>query len=273
MSGYIHGTSPEEQHRLTLMNRLANEGSLRELGLTGGERILEMGAGLGEFARAMRRAAGPSGSVVGIDASPEQIARARELARAAGEDGLVDLRRGDVLDPPLRADEWGSFDVVHARFLLEHLPDPHRAVEVMARAARPAGRIVLEDDDHDLLRLWPEPRGLARVWDAYMESYRKLGCDPLIGRKLPRLLHEAGAPPRRATWIFFGACEGDPMFPVVTANLIGVLRGATDAIAATGRASIEDVERALEAFAGWSAEPGASFGLAIAWAEGVKPAA
>ncbi|HJQ97618.1 MAG TPA: methyltransferase domain-containing protein [Candidatus Polarisedimenticolaceae bacterium] len=272
MSGYIHGTSPEEQHRLTLMNRLANEGSLRELGLSGGERILEMGAGLGEFARAMRRAAGYSGSVVGIEASPEQIARAEALAHAAGEDGRVELRRGDALDPPLRPDEWGSFDVVHARFLLEHLPDPLRAVEVMARAARPGGRVVLEDDDHDLLRLWPEPEGVARVWDAYMESYRRLRCDPLIGRKLPRLLHEAGVPSRRATWIFFGACEGDPMFPVVTANLTGVLRGAAGAIAATGRASTVDVERALEAFTAWSATPGASFGLAIAWAEGVKPA-
>ena len=273
MSGYIHGTSPEEQHRLTLMNRLANDRSLRELALTGGERILEMGAGLGEFARAMRRSAGPSASVVGIETSSDQIERARALARAAGEESLVDLRLGDALEPPLRADEWGSFDVVHARFLLEHLPDPRRAVEVMARAARPGGRVVLEDDDHDLLRLWPELEGIARVWDAYMESYRKLGCDPLIGRKLPRLLHEAGVPSRRATWIFFGACEGDPMFPVVTANLTGVLRGAAEAIAATGRASTTDVERALEAFTAWSATPGASFGLAIAWAEGVKPAA
>ena len=37
--------------------------------------------------------------------------------------------------------------------------------------------------------------------------------------------------------------------------------------------SRSDVERCLEAFSAWSAEPGASFGLAIAWAEGVRPAA
>lgn len=273
MSGYIHGTSPEEQHRLTLMNRLANRGSLRELGLSGGERILEMGAGLGEFARAMARAAGPTGSVVGIETSEEQIAAALAMARADGEEGLVDLRHGSALDPPLLPAERGAFDVVHARFLLEHLSDPAAAVRAMVAAARPGGRIVLEDDDHDLLRLWPECPPLVRVWDAYIESYRRLGCDPLIGRKLPRFLHEAGAEPRRATWIFFGACAGDPMFPIVTANLSGVLRGASEAIVATGRVGPTDVERSLEAFAAWSAEPGASFGLAIAWAEGVKPAA
>jgi SAM-dependent methyltransferase len=272
VSGYIHGTSPEEQHRLTLMNALANAGSLRELGLSGGERVLEMGSGLGQFARLMARAAGPGGAVVGIESSEDQIAAALTLARADGEGGLVDFRRGDALDPPLLPSERGAFDVVHARFLLEHLPDPAAAVRTMVAAVRPGGRIVLEDDDHDLLRLWPDCPRMGAVWDAYLESYRQLGCDPLIGRKLPRLLHEAGASPRRATWIFFGACAGDPMFPVVTANLAGVLRGAADAILATGRVDAAGLALALDEFEAWSAAPGASFGLPIAWAEGVKPA-
>ena len=272
MSGYIHGTSPEEQHRLTLMNALANAGSFREIGLRGGERVLEMGSGLGQFARLMARAVGPAGKVVGIESSADQISAALAMARAEGEEGLVEVRRGDALDPPLLPAERGSFDVVHARFLLEHLPDPAAAVSAMVAAARPGGRVVLEDDDHDLLRLWPDCPRLASVWEAYQESYRRLGCDPLIGRKLPRLLHEAGAPPRRATWIFFGACAGDPMFPVVTANLAGVLRGARDAILATGKVDAPGLDLAIDEFVAWSILPGASFGLPIAWAEGVKPA-
>jgi SAM-dependent methyltransferase len=271
VSGYIHGTSPEEQHRLTLMNALANPGSLRELGLTGGERVLEMGSGLGQFARLLARAVGPTGTVVGIESSQEQIAAALAMARADGEEGLVDVRQGDALDPPLLPVERGSFDVVHARFLLEHLPDPAAAVRAMVAAARPGGRVVIEDDDHDLLRLWPECPRVAAVWEAYQESYRRLGCDPLIGRKLPGLLHEAGALPRRATWIFFGACAGDPMFPTVTANLAGVLRGARDAILATGKIDGPGLDLAIDELVAWSALPGASFGLPIAWAEGVKP--
>ena len=271
MSGYIHGTSPEEQQRLTLMNALANAGSLRELALGGGERILELGSGLGEFARVMARVAGETGTVIAVESSEEQIAAAEALAAAGGESGLVETRRGDALAPPLTPAEWGSFDVVHARFLLEHLPDPLAAVRMMVAAARPGGRIVLEDDDHDVLRLWPECPGFPAVWDAYIESYRRLGCDPLIGRKLPRLLHDAGAAPRRATWIFFGACSGDPLFPVVTANLVGVLRGAAGAIVATGRVSAAGVDAAVDSFTRWGALPGASFGLAIAWAEGIKP--
>jgi hypothetical protein len=44
---YIHGTHPEEQQRLSLLNRVLNPASLRELNLAGNERILDCGSGLG----------------------------------------------------------------------------------------------------------------------------------------------------------------------------------------------------------------------------------
>jgi hypothetical protein len=109
------------------------------------------------------------------------------------------------------------------------------------------------------------------VWSAYQETYRRSGCDPLIGRKLPRLLHDAGAPATRATWIFFGACAGQDAFPAVVANMQGIITGAREAILATGCLDAPALDRGLDAFRDWSEAPGASFGLAIAWAEGRKP--
>ena len=76
---------------------------------------------------------------------------------------LVELREGDVYSLPLRDDEWGSFDVVHTRFLLEHVPDPQAVVDEMVRAVRPGGRVALLDDDHELLRLAPEVPSAARA--------------------------------------------------------------------------------------------------------------
>jgi SAM-dependent methyltransferase len=172
----------------------------------------------------------------------------------------------------LNDDEWGTFDVVHARFLLEHLPDPAPVVAAMVRAARPGGRVVLADDDHDVLRLWPEPPGFAPVWAAYQDTYRRSGCDPLIGRKLPRLLHEAGAVPSRLTWSFFGACAGETSFPSAVANLAGILTGAREAILATGGVDAAAFDRGIDAILAFEAIPGASFGYAIAWAEGRKGA-
>ncbi len=220
----------------------------------------------------MAQAAGPRGRVVAVEYSAEQLASARKLAGAVDEAELVDFRLGDAAAPPLREDEWGTFDVVHARFLLEHLREPSTVVATMVRAARPGGRIVLEDDDHDLLRLWPEPPGWEAVWSAYQDTYRRSGCDPLIGRKLPRLLHEAGAVLRRSTWIFFGACAGEDAFPSAVANLLGIMTGARDAILATGAVDGDGFDRGLDAIRSWETIPGASFGYATAWAEGSKAA-
>jgi ubiquinone/menaquinone biosynthesis C-methylase UbiE len=269
---YIHGTSPDEQRRLALMNELINAGSLRELALEAGVRVLDLGSGTGQLARSIARAAGPSGRVVGVEFNREQLTSARRLAGLADEAELVDFREGDAAAPPLSDDEWGTFDVVHTRFLLEHLPDPSSVVRAMIRAARPGGRIVLEDDDHDLLRLWPEPAGIAAVWSAYQDLYRNNGCDPLIGRKLPKLLHDAGAITSRSTWVFFGACAGHEAFGSAVANLHAILAGAREAILATGAVGAAALDRSLEALSRWESTPGASFGYAIAWAEGRKPA-
>ncbi len=138
-ASYIHGSEPSEQARLSRLNELLNQASLRELNLRGGESILDVGSGLGQMTRAMARAAGSDGRVVGIERDPTQIAEARRQAGTAGEDGLVELRHGDALDLPLCDNEWGSFDLAHARFVLEHVPDPLAVVGAMVRARPPRG--------------------------------------------------------------------------------------------------------------------------------------
>ncbi|HEX7151381.1 MAG TPA: methyltransferase domain-containing protein [Thermoanaerobaculia bacterium] len=268
---YIHGTSADEQRRLSLMNDvLLNPSSLRELSLTGDERILDLGSGLGQFSRAMARAV-PRGSVVGIERDPEQLGKARALASADGEESLVDFRPGDVLALDLGEDEWGKFDVAHTRFVLEHVPDPLRVVQTMVRAVRPGGRIVLADDDHDVLRLWPEPPGMTDLWRAYMRTYDRLGNDPFVGRRLVSLLHEAGAQPVRSTWIFFGGCAGMPIFDTLARNMIGVVLTAREAILAGSLFDEKLFDATVDAYHQWAQRPDAALWFAMSWAEGVRP--
>ena len=268
-SRYVHGTHPEEQRRLADLNALLNEGSLAALAPRRGERALDVGSGLGQLARGLARATGTR--VVGVERSPEQLARAEALAHEAGEGSLVEFRAGDALALPLAPAEWGSFDLAHARFLLEHVPDPQAVVNGMARAVRPGGRVVLEDDDHEALRLWPEPPGVMTVWRAYIRTYDRLGNDPLVGRRLVELLVNAGLSPQRIALLPFGACAGDPVFPAYVANLAAIFVGARDAILATGGVSPEGFEVALGSLRAWGERRDAAFWFTLNWAEAVKP--
>jgi len=217
----------------------------------------------------MARIAVPGGgSVVGIERDERQIAEARRQALLANESSLVEIRQGDVLHPPLLASEWGSFDLVHTRFLLEHVPDPLAVVKVMVRATMPGGRIILADDDHDLLRLWPALPRLDEVWRAYLKTYSHFGNDEFIGRKLVSLLHEAGAKPVRNTIVFFGSCAGHETWPIAVDNLRGVLQGAANTMVAIGATTIDSVSRAVADLHQWSHLPQAAIWYGICWAEG-----
>jgi SAM-dependent methyltransferase len=244
---------------------------LLRLGLAPGLRVLDVGSGLGQFARAMARVVGPGGRVVGVERSAEQIAEGARLAALADEAGVVDVRAGDAQALPLRTDEWGSFGVAHARFLLEHVPDPQSVVDAMVRAVRPGGRVVLEDDDHDVLRLFPAIPDFERIWSAYAESYAATGRDPCVGRKLPSLLARAGAKPTRCDWPFFGACSGSTTFDAIVTNCRAILTGARPSILAAGGLTDGEFDAGLRAYDDWRRSPEASYWYCTFWAEGARP--
>jgi ubiquinone/menaquinone biosynthesis C-methylase UbiE len=272
MSTYIHGPDDDEQRRLSLMNDvLLNSAMLREMQLRGDEHILDLGSGLGQFTRTMARAV-PRGHVVGIERDAEQLSAAKRLAANDGESELAEFRSGDALALDL-GDAWGTFDVAHTRFLLEHIPDPLRAVRSLVRTVRPGGRIILADDDHGVMRLWPEPAGWMSLWDAYMRAYDRIGNDPLVGRRLVQLLHDAGAAPVRNTWVFFGGCAGMETFPTLAANMAGVVNSARDAIVSMHLFDADAYDRVMDEYLRWSKRPDAALWFSVAWAEGLRPRA
>ena len=269
-SQYLHGTDPEEQRRLSLLNDILNESSLRELNLRGGESILDVGCGLAQFTRAMARAAGQGARILGVEREAQQLAEARRQAAASGEEHLIELREGDALALPLKDEEWGTFDLAHTRFLLEHVPDPLAVVRQMVRAVRPGGRVILEDDNHDVMRLWPEPPGAMALWNAYVRTYDRLGNDPYVGHRLVSLLYEARATPVRNTWIFFGSCGTHPHFHLYVENMIGLFEGARELMLGAGFLDPANFDDGIRALREWKNRPDAAMWFAIAWAEGRK---
>lgn len=270
-SHYIHGTDPDEQRRLTRLNDLLNRRSLTELRARPGQRVLDVGSGLGQLSRAIARAVQPGGLVVAVERDPEQLAEAERQARADTSGVFVDFRQGDAVDLPLSHEEWGTFDLVHTRFVLEHVSDPEAVVRAMFEAARPGGRVVMEDDDHDLLRLWPEVDEVSRLWEAYIHVYEALGNDPFVGRRLIELLNGAGATDMRNEMLHFGSCSGDPNFTYFVANFVGIFRGAADAIVEGGELTASEVEDGVRALESWGQRGDVAIWYATCWASGRKP--
>ncbi len=116
------------------------------LSLRPGQRLLDVGCGLGDAAVALSADLGDTGEVVGIDGSSVMLAEAR--ARAADARCAVRFAVGDAgaLDEPN-----GSFDAVRSERMLQWVPDPDRAVAEMARVVRPGGLVCLADSDWSTL--------------------------------------------------------------------------------------------------------------------------
>ena len=270
-SEYIHGSSPEEQHRLSLLNEILNESCLRELNLRPGENVLDLGSGLGQFTRLIARTVGSEGQVVGIERDRHQILQAERLADGSGESALVEFRQGDALELPLSESEWGRFDVAHARFLLEHVPRPALVIAQMVRSVRPGGRVFVSDDDHGDFRPWPEPPGFHALWDAYVRSYERLGNDPYVGRRLVSLLRGGGLTSIRNGCVFFGGCAGDEKFQAIADNLIGALEGAKEAMLSGDLLDEAAFDTGIDGLRQWKADPSAALWYSACCAEGVVP--
>jgi len=109
------------------------------LGLSRGDKVLDVACGPGNFSRAFARAAGDDGLVAGIDASKTMLARGAEDTRAAGIENLA-LIRADATELPF---EPSSFDCVSCFAALHLFADPFDAIDEMRRVLAPGGRIAI----------------------------------------------------------------------------------------------------------------------------------
>ena len=264
---YIHGTAPDEQARLARLNDLINHTCLTTLGLKLGQRIIDIGSGLGALSALFADTVGPRGEVVGVERNPEQLAKA--LPHAASRPNLR-FRQGSAESLPLEQGEAGSFDVAFVRFVLEHVRDPLAVVREAVRAVKPGGRIVLADDHHAFFTMHPECPTLAAVWQAYIRSYDRIGCDGNIGTRLVQLLHAAGARPTMNTFLFFGACAGQDHFPTLVENMIGCVASARALMEREGLAEASLIDRAFADARSWATRPDAAMWYPLCWAEGVR---
>jgi SAM-dependent methyltransferase len=184
---YLHAATgfQSELDRLRLLEARYDGDTTRRLaalGIPDAARCLEAGAGAGSIARWMAARAGPRGHVVATDLDPRFL--------GGLEQDNIEVRRHDITAEDLGQ---GSFDIVHCRALLLHLPDPHAALQRMAAALRPGGTLLIEDADYVSLAACDPDHPHAQAFNehthAALRSARAAGMfDPYFGRRLPSLL-------------------------------------------------------------------------------------
>ena len=186
-AGYVHGYQAAEARRLhdqaTALEDLIHDGTV----YNAGSRVLEVGCGVGAQTVALARRH-PKARITAIDISAASLAQARMRVSEAG------LTNVDFLQSDIHALPFGpsSFDHVFVCFVLEHLPDPVRALALLKPLLRPGGTLTVVEGDHGSAYLHPDSEPARAAIACLVELQRRRGGDALIGRRLYPLLRQTG---------------------------------------------------------------------------------
>ncbi|MFE0458178.1 class I SAM-dependent methyltransferase [Kitasatospora sp. NPDC058965] len=184
-----------ETYDLFTLQRLAATGVGR------GWRCLEIGAGDGTLARWLAGRVAPGGEVLATELDTAVDA----LRRRAGEE--VRVLRHDIGRDPVPP---GPFDLVHARLVLQHVPNRREVLDRLHGALRPGGWLQIDEFDVSYGPVLLAPSAdAARLYERYLAAKAEVlgaaGARTVWGREVAGELAAAGftevdPQPRVALW-------------------------------------------------------------------------
>ena len=193
--------------------------------LRAGETVLDLGAGAGFDCFLAAREVGDTGRVIGVDMTPEMLAKARENAVKGGYRN-VEFRLGEIEHLPV-AD--ATVDIILSNCVINLSPEKPQVFAEAFRVLKPGGRLAVSD----VVLLRPLPPALAQSAAAY------LGC--VAGASLREdyleMLRRAGFGEVRIVGespFYIGDMAHDPMVKAILEEA----RLSPDEIAAAGRSVV-----------------------------------
>lgn len=153
---------------------------LDRIGVEPGWTCLELGAGAGTVSRALADRVGPNGRVWSVDID----LRFHDPMPANVDVRELDIRRDELPD--------AHFDLVHARAVLQHIPEREQVIDHLLAALRPGGWIVLEDGDSRAFAAQELPEPYATVHRIMASGDATPWRDPNFGSRTLGLLRARG---------------------------------------------------------------------------------
>jgi ubiquinone/menaquinone biosynthesis C-methylase UbiE len=193
MTNYALGNTDAEHERLIRQSKWIaplTERLFREAGVGPGQRVLDIGSGVGDVVLLVARMVGPSGEVVGVERDTRSVARATARVAEAGLSN-VEFVETDVSNIP----DSKPFDAAVGRLILMWLQDPVSVLRSLARLVRPGGVVAFQEPYWAPLiaLLAPLPLWSATVAGIY-ETFRRSGANPELGAALYKAFLDAGLP-------------------------------------------------------------------------------
>ncbi len=192
-SDYLLGSSDAEHERLIRQATLFapfTERFLRAAGISSGQRVLDLGSGVGDVAMLVSHLVGASGEVVGIERDQRSLAVARHRVKQAGYEN-ISFVQSDINAVSVS----NGFDAVVGRFILQFVPNPVDVLRSVLRLLKPGGIVAFQEPSFAaFLHVCPQLRLWSTAVALICESGRRAGVNVEMGFSLYSDFQEAGLP-------------------------------------------------------------------------------
>jgi len=209
---YIHGYSGREHQRLRDQSQTLAELLHHDTVYPVGSRVLEAGCGVGAQTVILAKNS-PSAQFTSVDVSPASAKAAEAAVRRAGCSNVT-FQSADIFKLPFPKT---SFDHVFVCFVLEHLPEPVRALRCLKAVLKLGGTLTVIEGDHGSTFFHPRSDAAWKTIQCLIDLQSQGGGDALIGRRLFPLVRSAG----------FREVKVSPRFVYVDASRSAWVKGFT----------------------------------------------
>jgi ubiquinone/menaquinone biosynthesis C-methylase UbiE len=140
---YVLGKNDSEHTRLIRQARLLEpitERCFRDAGIGLGQRVLDIGSGVGDVSLLLARIVGPTGQVVGVELDAAVLEKARARAKETRCENISFIAT-DVMQAKFEK----PFDAIVGRLILQFLSDPVAVLCALAKFLKPGGIVAFQE--------------------------------------------------------------------------------------------------------------------------------